>query len=204
MLLCMHAQGQPHTRVHVRARTSAPCRQDKQTHDGYIPGRRCTSKVPPACVKSYTPSRFSAATILPCVPCVPLVPRVSGVSAPKIFDADSKNGTGFLQPILYSLVIFTMYRILYYFWQWKLINYWTILQRPEEQSACRARAVGVGVRAAAARAGCGVRAAWAGVEGGSSRSLARSLARSLSLSLSLSQDCQEWYTSPTFITGQSR
>ena len=117
MLLCMHAQGQPHTRVHVRARTSAPCRQDKQTHDGYIPGRRCTSKVPPACVKSYTPSRFSAATILPCVPCVPLVPRVSGVSAPKIFDADSKNGTGFLQPILYSLVIFTMYRILYYFWQ---------------------------------------------------------------------------------------
>jgi hypothetical protein len=65
MLLCMHAQGQPHTRVHVRARTSAPCRQDKQTHDGYIPGRRCTSKVPSSCVKSYTPSRFSAATILP-------------------------------------------------------------------------------------------------------------------------------------------
>ena len=38
------------------------------------------------------------------------------------------------------------------------------------------------------------------------RSLARSLslAGSLSLSLSLSQDCQEWYSSPTFITGQSR
>ena len=46
-----------------------------------------------------------------------------------------------------------------------------------------------------ARAGCGVRAAWAGVEG-CSLSIARSL--------SLSQDCQEWYTSPTFITGQSR
>ena len=42
--------------------------------------------------------------------------------------------------------------------------------------------VGVGVRAAAARAGCGVRAAWAGVEG-CSLSLARSLALSLSLSL---------------------
>ncbi len=69
---------------------------------------------------------------------------------------------------------------------------------PKRRSA---RVVGVGVRAAAARAGCGVRAAWAGVEG-CSLSLARSLARSLSLSLS--QDCQEWYTSPTFITGQSR
>ena len=37
-----------------------------------------------------------------------------------------------------------------------------------------------------------------------SLALSRSLARSPSLSLSLSQDCQEWYTSPTFITGQSR
>jgi hypothetical protein len=34
--------------------------------------------------------------------------------------------------------------------------------------------------------------------------LSRSLARSIARSLSLSQDCQEWYTSPTFITGQSR
>ena len=31
-----------------------------------------------------------------------------------------------------------------------------------------------------------------------------SLARSLALSLSVSQDCQEWCTRPTFITGQSR
>jgi hypothetical protein len=34
--------------------------------------------------------------------------------------------------------------------------------------------------------------------------LSRSLARSLSLSRSVSQDCQEWCTRPTFITGQSR
>jgi hypothetical protein len=63
--------------------------------------------------------------------------------------------------------------------------------RGGRECACRARVVGVGVRAAAARAGCGVRAAWAGVEGCSlslarSLSLSRSLARSLSLSLSLS------------------
>ena len=74
--------------------------------------------------------------------------------------------------------------------------------------ACRARVVGIGVRTAAARAECGMRAAWARVEGPTLQgfedrgttlalshshslalalalSLARSLARSLSLSRSL-------------------
>jgi len=53
--------------------------------------------------------------------------------------------------------------------------------RGGRECACRARVVGIGVRAAAVRAGCGVRATWAGVEG-CSLSLARSLALSLSLS----------------------
>ena len=68
----------------------------------------------------------------------------------------------------------------------------------------RARAPGLMPGHQGARCCCagGVRRAGSVGGGGGLLSLARSLARSLSLSLS--QDCQEWYTSPTFITGQSR
>ena len=57
--------------------------------------------------------------------------------------------------------------------------------------ACRARVVGIGVRTAAARAECGMRAAWARVEGATlqgfeDRGTTLALSRSLSLSLSLS------------------
>ncbi len=70
--------------------------------------------------------------------------------------------------------------------------------------ACRARVVGIGVRTAAARAECDMRAAWARVEGVTlqrfedrgttislSRSLSLSLARSLSLSLSRASTCRK-------------
>ena len=62
--------------------------------------------------------------------------------------------------------------------------------------ACRARVVGIGVRTAAARAECGMRAAWARVEGatlqgfedrGTTLALSRSLSLSLSLALSLAR-----------------
>jgi len=62
--------------------------------------------------------------------------------------------------------------------------------------ACRARVVGIGVRTAAARAECGMRAAWARVEGatlqgfedrGTTLALSRSLSLSLALALSLAR-----------------
>ena len=64
--------------------------------------------------------------------------------------------------------------------------------------ACRARVVGIGVRTAAARAECGMRAAWARVEGatlqgfedrGTTLALSRSLSLSLALALSRSLAC---------------